>query len=83
MFDLLYSGICVTKTGVGMVLAPVVEGLSRLEDFLSLLELRKLAFLMADRLAHLGNFFFLLLDLLEYDLDRSSFDPRLAACRSS
>ena len=66
-----------------MVLAPVVEGLGRLEDFLRLLELRKLVFLVADRLAHLGNFFFLLSDLLKYDLDRSPFDPRLAAGRSS
>ena len=59
--------------------APVVEGLGGLEDFLSLLQLRKLAFFVADRLAHLGNFFFLLSDLLEYDLDRSLLDPRLAA----
>jgi hypothetical protein len=44
----------------------------------SLLQFGKLMLFVGEFLAHSGNFFFLLADLLKDDLDRSLFDPGLA-----
>ena len=51
--------------------------LLRFEHLAGLLQFGKLALLVGEFLAHLGNFFFLLADLFEDDLDRGFLDPGL------
>ena len=53
--------------------------LLRFEHLAGLLQFGKLALLVGEFLAHLGNFLFLLADLLKDDLDRGLLDPGLAA----
>ena len=53
--------------------------LLRFEHFTGLLQFGKLTLLVGEFLAHLGNFLFLLADLLKNNLDRSLLDPGFSA----
>lgn len=58
-----------------------VEKLGGFEDFPGLLELPEFAFFLLQLGAHLGDFLFLLADLLEHDFDRGFLHPWFAVAR--